>query len=486
MNLSINNVVNVSVQQIGAGIGQYNTSNLAIFTHEEYNEDSFGTSGYKLYLSPNEVANDFGTGSVTYKMALSVFSQQPNILAGGGYLAIIPVLEDLPEVTAVQLVSFSAVPASGSYKLKYGSLTTAAIAWDDNAAAVQVALRALSGLGSITVSGNTTDGFQVTFTGVSGPATVLTVTDNSLDDSGSLNVNVTAVTTTPGQAPGTETLAAAIVRTEELIEYFGAMTDQIEDEQSTLDAAAVMQALNKILFVVQNDPSEVEVTTGILWQLQAAAFSHTRGLFYGSDTDLSALVMQAAYAGRALSTNFNGSNTTQTMHLKTLIGIVADPIMDQTLLNKCQIAGADTYVSIQGVPKVFCSNANTFFDDVYNLLWFVGAIKVGVFNVLAQVGTKITQTENGVSVLKSAIRDVCEQAITNQFLAPGRWTSPDTFGNQLDFYANITQRGYYIYSGPVSQQLPSDREDRKAPVIQVAVKYAGAIHSSDVIVYINK
>jgi hypothetical protein len=195
--------------------------------------------------------------------------------------------------------------------------------------------------------------------------------------------------------------------------------------------------------------------------------------------------MASAYAGRGLSTNFSGSNTTQTMQLKDLIGITPDSSMTQTLYNKCQDAGVDVYASIQGVAKVLTSGANGFFDDVYNLQWFVIALQVAGFNCLAQSSTKIPQTENGVSALKSSYRAVCEQSVTNQFVAPGAWNSPVTFGSQADFVANIAQRGYYIFSVPVAQQSATDRADRKAPLIQIAIKLAGAVHSSTVIVNVN-
>ena len=88
MDLSINNVINIQVSQPGVGAGEYNTSNLALFTRETA-QASFGTDGYKLYLGPTDVAADFGTDSTVYKMALAIFSQQPNILANNGYLAVI-------------------------------------------------------------------------------------------------------------------------------------------------------------------------------------------------------------------------------------------------------------------------------------------------------------------------------------------------------------------------------------------------------------
>ena len=115
----------------------------------------------------------------------------------------------------------------------------------------------------------------------------------------------------------------------------------------------------------------------------------------------------------------------------------------------------------------------------------VTQLQVAGFNALATVGTKIPQTEPGMSLLKGAYRRVIEQALTNGYIAPGAWNSAEWFGSQDDMLANILQRGYYIYSQPVNLQLQADRELRKAPLIQIAIKQAGAIHSTSVVVSIN-
>lgn len=372
MELELSNIINISVSQTPAGIGALNTSNLAIFSSEV--PGSFPVEGYKIYLSPAEVATDFGSSSTTYKMANAVFAQQPNILANNGYLVVIPL--------------------------------------------------------------------------------------------------------------GANTLEQGILAFKDVIQFFGVMTTTILSQTDMLDAASTIQSLQKMAFFVSRTSTDVDVG-GKLDLLRQNGYNQSRGLYYGGATDLSALMMMAAYAGRALSTNFSGSNTTQTMQLKDLIGVTADPSMTQTIYEKCQDAGVDVYASIQGVAKVLTSGANDFFDQVYNLQWFIISLQVAGFNFLAQSSTKVPQTEQGVTALKSAYRSVCEQAVTNQYVAPGSWNSPTTFGNQADFLANIVQRGYYIYSVPVAQQSAVDRADRKAPLVQIAIKEAGAIHSSNVIVNVN-
>lgn len=370
--LSIANVITVSVSQTPTGISAFNASNLALFTGDTPSP-SF-SSGYKIYLDATEVGTDFGTNSTTYAMALAVFSQNPNILLPGGYLVVIP------------------------------------------------------------------------FT-------------------------------------SSELLAAAITRTKDLVQYFGVMAAQIEIEADMLAAAAVLQSLNKIGFFVQTDPTTID-PSGALDDLTTGGFTHSRGLFYDGTT-LAALEFQAAYAGRALSTVFSGSNTTQNMHLKQLATISPDPAITQTLLAKAITAGADTYPSIQGYPCVFTSGANSFFDQIYNLCWFAAALQVAGFNYLASAATKVPQTENGMDGLKGALRTVCNEAVSNQYLAPGTWQSSTTFGNQADFFANISQFGYYIYSSPIASQSQADRADRVAPLVQIAAKEAGAINSASVLVIVN-
>lgn len=85
----------------------------------------------------------------------------------------------MPETT-VELITFSAVPTSGAFTLVYDTQTTASLNWNATAGNVQSALQALTGLGSVTVAGNTTSGFTVTFTNVIPPAEVLGVGTNTL------------------------------------------------------------------------------------------------------------------------------------------------------------------------------------------------------------------------------------------------------------------------------------------------------------------
>jgi hypothetical protein len=309
--LSLTNVINISVSAAQAGIGEYNTSNIALFTRETYNSGTFGVLGYKIYLSVQEVGEDFGTTSQTYAMAVAMFAQKPNMLAGNGYLVIIPFV-DTADVVQIDHIAFPSVPASGAWKLKYGaSLTTGSLAFGANAAAVQTALRLLTGLSSVTVTGDYTAGFDVTFTGVTGAAAALTVVSNSLQDATPVDVIPVVTVTTPGTTASTETLSAAITRTESLVQYFGILSAEIPSQVNMLAAAATVQTLNKIAFFVSNDEASVQ-PGGYLDLIRTGSLTQSRGLYYGSDSESDALDMMAAYAGRGLSTNFTDQTPPRT------------------------------------------------------------------------------------------------------------------------------------------------------------------------------
>jgi Protein of unknown function (DUF3383). len=69
--------------------------------------------------------------------------------------------------------------------------------------------------------------------------------------------------------------------------------------------------------------------------------------------------------------------------------------------------------------------------------------------------------------------------------APGTWSSPDSFGNIEVFNRAIEEDGFYWLAGSLADQPQSDRQERKSPVLQAAVKNAGAIHKVDVIINFN-
>jgi hypothetical protein len=238
---------------------------------------------------------------------------------------------------------------------------------------------------------------------------------------------------------------------------------------------------NKILFLPSNSTADI---AGQFTDIKSASDYNTRCLYY-SGTAQQARLFAAAYASRLLGTNLDGSRTAITMQFKNLTTITPDENVSSTILANCITAGVDTYIDIAGIPMVYSGGGNRFADQVYNQVWLICSLQVAAFNCLQGVANKVPQTEDGMNLFKSALKIVMAQAVANGYLAPGTWTSATTFGVQADFVSNIIQYGYYIYSLPVSLQAAAARAARQAPVVQIAAKEAGAIHSASILVYIN-
>ncbi len=124
-----------------------------------------------------------------------------------------------------------------------------------------------------------------------------------------------------------------------------------------------------------------------------------------------------------------------------------------------------------------------FFDEVHGLDWLQNAIQNECYNLLYQSKTKIPQTDAGVNQIVTTISKVLAEAVNNGLVAPGTWNA-DGFG-QLQ-RGDYLPSGWYIYAQPIDEQPQSEREQRKAPPIQVAVKLAGAVHFVDVQVDVNR
>lgn len=93
-----------------------------------------------------------------------------------------------------QLLTFSATPDSGTFHITYHMLATTELAFNASAADVQAALRLIEGLEAVTVSGDFTVGFKITFVGVDSPVDVVTASSSLLDGVDPVDITVADAT----------------------------------------------------------------------------------------------------------------------------------------------------------------------------------------------------------------------------------------------------------------------------------------------------
>lgn len=496
--IPITAVVSASAITPQAGLEPLKLSTVLLLTDEQPVQTM--TDSYMITRTATAVVNAFGTNSETAAQVNAIYGQQPNILANNGYVIIAPYQSTVQMASSGQLSTIdlssnlTAIQAvtNGDLTVIVNGVSQALTSLDFSGVdsledIAQIIQNDLTGA-TVSVSGN-----ELLFTSTevgSGSSIALAATSGATTDLyGSEYFDGADATATAGTDAVTvyETLSEAITRLAGEIYFEGILTTRNVPDEEMIAASNLVEGMNNR--ILMTPISEVADFAGLAQSVSANA--KTRPVIYLSGDTVeerakNSRLFAAAYLSRGLAVNYSGSNTTLTMNLKTLNGIVADTQISETILEQAKAAGVDCYPSIEGLAKVQSfKHANQYFDQVTNLIWFVNSIQREVFNVLATTGTKIPQTEIGMEAIRGAIRGVCSQAVTNGYIAPGNWNSPDTFGDYEDFHRNIEEFGFYEYHQPVVAQAQSERELRQAPVWQIAAKESGAVHSANILVYVE-
>ena len=484
--LSISNVIRVTVQGVQRSRTVKNVNEVALFTPEVPNN----VLESMYVIDPSDVATAYGSNSLTYKMALNVFAQNANLLSGRGALVVIP-MKGATNATATTFTTASISDITDFQAVNNGSLTITENGNTLTASSLNfTACATLSDIANILKNAfpqvdiyvdGTTIVFGSKMLGANGTL-VLSSGTTGTDLAGADYLNVTGGTSVTGSASGGETLAQAITRTISSVSYTGVMCAKYMDDVE-INAAKTVISANDLIFV--NAWYSTNDILGVCKTIKDASLNKIRCLVYTNGFE-EAKLMMAAYVGRAFSVNFEGSDVSQTMNLKTLVNVTPDLNITQTDYNNAKVSGVDLYVSYEGDPSVRSNGANGYFDTVYENMALKFYAQNNMYNALKTTNTKLPQTEAGVTVLKNALGNTFKQFVRNGVIAAGKWNSAQTFGDPETFRANIQDQGWYVYSIPIAEQSQSERETRVAPYIQGACKRAGAIHEADVLILVEE
>jgi hypothetical protein len=192
----------------------------------------------------------------------------------------------------------------------------------------------------------------------------------------------------------------------------------------------------------------------------------------------------AAVFGDAFTVNFNGSNTLYTLKFKQEAGLTAETLTE-TQAAALTAKNCNVYVNYNNGTAILQQGTmanGAFFDVIHGTDWLQNALQTAVFNRLYTVGTKIPQTDAGVTDLINTITQVLQQGVVNALIAPGVWNGP-AVGAIVT--GQTLSTGYYVFAPPIATQTQAARASRQAPVIQACIKLAGAIHSVPVVLSVN-
>ena len=186
---------------------------------------------------------------------------------------------------------------------------------------------------------------------------------------------------------------------------------------------------------------------------------------------------------RIATVDYTGENTTLTLKFKN------EPTIESETLTSSQYKvlasrKCNVFVLLQNGESIIQEgymSDGTWADTRIGVDSLQNNLQVAGFNLLYS-DNKIPLTDEGMTTLKNAYDQVCQQYVINGFFAPGLWDGPDIGILKTNHMLN---NGYYIYAPPIATQSSADRAARKAVTMQIACKLAGAVHFSNLIVNVR-
>ena len=491
-NVPITYTIDVSVSTTPTGLGEYNTNSICLLT----NEQPLSSGPYIWAVNAQDVINEYGSNSLTAKMAQAFFTPVPNLRTGNGQVLIFPykatsatsgtsttVAINATKISAFQLVSNAdlTITIDGTDKTITGLDFT-------NIKTVKDIVRILdSQYLDCNIAVVDTNKIQFTSRNFGDASTIAlkaTTSGTGTDIYGSSYLDGANQVTVDGVDETGTAPADALAIAEEAGYFGGVLTTQTLSNDGIVAFSTAIQAKDHIYFEAVNSLANISTLGSAI---KSASLTKTRLLAKTDEGAQVAKVAIATYATIAQSSNYSGVGTALTMNLKELTGVLPDSNINSTYYNIAKTNGVDVYAYTEGLSCVYSFDNGYYTDDATNLLWLKKALEVSGFNYLRKTNTKIPQTETGMAGLKNAYETRCSQGVLNGVIGTGlKWNDSIPFGDPEDFQRNIQEKGYYVYSLPIAEQNQAEREQRIAPVVQIAVKLSSAIHSSNVIVLVQR
>lgn len=446
----------------------------------------------RSYGSIDEVVSDFGTSAPEYLAAVLYFGQtpQPQQLNIGRWAktATAGLLKGAVLSAAQKVMTLWTAVTAGGFKIMVdGSLkTVSALDFSAQTNLNGVASIINAALTGATVAWNGSQ-FVVTSSTTGATSTVgyATPPASGTDVSTMLGLTAALASTPVGgivaEQP-TDCVALFIDRFANKFLGLDFADTGVTDDQHVAVAALIEADQAHIYGISTQAPQVLDPTSSadIASRLKALGYKYSFVQFSSNSPYASASML-----GRLLTVNFDANNTTITLMFKGEPGIVAENL-GTTQANTLKAKNCNVFVEYDNDTAIIqygITPSGIYIDSIYNSIWFKNRIQTDVYNLLYQSPTKVPQTDGGNSLIATGIETACEAAVTNGYLAPGVWNSAG-FGAIKQ--GDTLSKGYYVYTPPIAQQSQPNREARKSVPFQVAAKEAGAIHSVDILVNVNR
>lgn len=493
MDLPISRLINVDVILAPAAAQAQDLSTLLVLGSSNVIDV---VERLRTYSGIEQVAADFGTSAAEYQAALLWFAQapQPNFLKIGRWAeaASQGKLLCAPLSTANLAIAAWAAINNGTFNVSVDgtpqSLTALNFSAQTNLNGVASVINgALAGATCAYNSVYQRFEFTSATSGALSTVSFLTPEGTGIDISGMLEgLSTDSGAYVADGIAAEEPVDAVTIFDQDFGQTWYGLTFadvSVSNNQHLAVADYIEAATNKHLYGITTQESGVlsSISTSDIAYL-ASQNNYNRTLVqYSSDNEYAV----ASLFGRALTVNYNGNSTVITLMYKQQPLIAAESLTE-TQVQALEAKNCNVFVAYNNntaiVEQGKVSSGN-FIDEITGTDWLAITIMTAIYNLLYTSTTKIPQTDAGTHLIVTTIESVCSQGVINGLLAPGSWNSGG-FGTleQGGFLA----AGFYVYAPPVSSQLQADREARRSVPIQVAAKLAGAVHTVDVTINVNR
>jgi hypothetical protein len=489
--LSVSDVVNVQVVMSPLAAAVRNFGALLILGSSPVIDTA---ERVRQYSNIDGVATDFGSSAPEYAAAALFFSQspQPSVLYVGRWAksATSAVLHGGVLSTAQQALSNFTAVTSGGMKITVDGSQKSLSAIDLSTVTNLngVASKVTTALaGSATVVWNAAyNRFEVTSatTGATSTLTYATAPSSGTDISGLLGLTQ-GVASAPVNGIASESLLAAVQACAPYGDWYGLMVADatVSDADHLAVAGYIESASPSRIYGITTQASaalDPVSTTDLPYVLKGLNYKRTFTQYSSSSP-----YAVASLYGRAFTVDFTANNSTITLKFKQEPGVAAE-VLNETQASALKAKNCNVFVAYNNSTAIIQEGVMVngyFFDEVHGLDWLQNDMQTSIYNLLYTSPTKIPQTDAGINQLVAAAEASCERAVNNGLVAPGEWNAP---GFGAISQGQMLSKGYYVYAPPLSTQSQADREARKAPTLQVAVKLAGAVHFANVIINVNR
>lgn len=480
--LPVNDVVNVKVEMSPIAAALRNFGACVIVGDSDIISN---VERIRTYSGISEIAADFGTESCEYLAAQAFFSQTPKPtsvqiarwvrsatsgrLVGRVLTAEEQTIGEFTDVTSGTLTVTidGVVKELKNIDLQYES--------NLNGVATQVT-EAMDGAGICTWSG---DRFTIASATTGNDSTV------GCDDDSTLAVLLGIAGETGMQIRGctAETLTECAAELLDIHSWYAMCVAADCGDEDKIYAAGIIEAASpgRIIGFTTTNSDEIDTMKVDTLGTKLKGLGYNRTLLAYSSTSAVAV---ASILGRMSTVNFEGSNTAITLKFKQCPSVTAENLRLSSA-NKLRENNVNVFAAYQNDTNILregVMSGGWFIDEVHGLDWLQNRIETDLWNLLYTT-KKVGQDETGASLLVATVSKGLDQAVRNGLVAPGKWNG-DEFG-ALKSGDTLTS-GYYVYIMPMDEQSQSDREARKAPPIQIAVKLKGAVHFVDCTITVNR